>query len=147
MTSPTTSTTLHRLKAALDARLPRLWLCSLITLALAAGLLLVDHTRVVDILIKLSTLTMTAVAMYYLDVALFPYARPHLYLRPGDASVSNRPTLADLPPADPGSKLTTLSNLADPAGLDPAAVFLAAVAMLRRALVVGAGLIAAALVF
>lgn len=65
-------------------KLPRLttWIIATIALAIIIGLLSPQQLPVS--LYKLSLVTMAAVVAYWLDRALFPYARPASYLSSAD---------------------------------------------------------------
>lgn len=61
--------------------LPRLsdWL--IVTICLMTGLALIQPNQMPVILYKLALVTLAAVLGYWIDRALFPYARPHEQLR------------------------------------------------------------------
>lgn len=73
-------------------------------------------------LYKLSLISMAAVVGYWIDRSAFPYARPHAFMQPL--------FLADEMPQQPVSR---------------AACVLLAVAMLRRAIIIGAAMLAVSL--
>lgn len=123
-------------------RLSLWWALALLLLALVW--LMAPHQLPVTIY-KLSLLSLAAVAGYWVDRALYPYARPHAWLRPLWAP------LPPLPPqsGDPQHGVTSdgvsfvggeLSCLA-PDEITPDDV-IACVAMLRRALIVAAAMLA-----
>lgn len=57
--------------------MPRLTLCALIAIALMAGLGFIDPIKLPLMLYKTSMVVLGVVLGYWLDRALFPYARPH----------------------------------------------------------------------
>lgn len=117
-------------KPSLYQRLPRLsgWL--LITLVLLACVWAVAPHQLPVSLYKLSLVSLAAVVGYWLDRSLFPYARPDVFLalQTHDESME-----------DAGPDGATIELHAIP---DPALAQLMAVAMLRRAIIIGATMLA-----
>ena len=112
-------------------RLPRMldWLLAAVVLMLFVWQL-APHQLPVS-LYKLSLIALAAVAGYWIDRSLFPYARPDRFLS------------VDEPPVEeegPDGSTLTLGTFADPV-LPP----LMAAAMLRRAIIVAAAMIAVGL--
>ena len=83
---------------------------------------------------KLSLVAMAAVAGYWIDRSLFPYARPDDFLEPEDAEV------VELQPGDEPSGVVEMLEVQS--GAPP---FLLAAAMIRRALIVAATMLAVGL--
>lgn len=81
-------------------------------------------------LYKLSLVTLAGVVGYWLDRSMFPYARPDSFLPPGRDAL-------DFLPLPPGETACTL--LVAP---EDAQLHLAGVAMLRRAVIVAATMLA-----
>lgn len=109
-----------------DFPLPRLlgWIAVSVALTLAVAAIAPQQIPVS--LYKLNLIALAGVAGYWLDRSLFPYARPDTFL-PDDEAVDT----ADVP----------LQRIGAVYGLD----LLAAAAMLRRALIVSAAMIAVGL--
>lgn len=110
----------------------RMLLPGLLSLAATAVVWVMEPLMIGNTLHKIATLTLAAWASYWLDRCMFPYARPHIYL----------PLLhGTYRPPD---------EMLEFCGGAPAATRLAAAAyataQLRRALIVAAGMISAALV-
>jgi hypothetical protein len=97
------------------------WLIAAVLLAILVYLIAPQQLPVS--LYKLSLVALAAVAGYWIDRSLFPYARPHTFL---------------IPPQEPDCCLSTapISNE------DPV---MAAVCMLRRAIIIAAAMIAVSL--
>ncbi|MDD2722205.1 MAG: putative holin [Gallionella sp.] len=107
--------------------LPRLTGTILITLLLLLAVGLLAPQQLAVSLYKLSLLSMAGVAGYWLDIALFPYARPDTYLVNPDYR-NARPVIGDANcPVVMGYRLTF------------------AAAMLRRSIIVGAAMLTSAL--
>jgi hypothetical protein len=115
--------------------LPRLsgWL--LITLVLLASVWAVAPQQLPVSLYKLSLVSLAAVVGYWLDRSLFPYARPDVFL----ALQTHDTSIEDVDIADAGPDGGMLELHAIP---DPALAQLMAVAMLRRAIIIGATMLA-----
>jgi hypothetical protein len=64
----------------LHRRLPRLTTWLLVALALIVVIALVSPAQLPVVAYKLALVSLAAVAAYWLDRGLFPYARPHSYL-------------------------------------------------------------------
>ena len=92
-------------------RIPRLFWTMQVSLLLTSLVFLLAPQQIPVTLYKLSLITVAGVAGYWLDRALFPYARPDVYL----------------------------------SGYGKLAAFLFAVAMMRRAIIVAAVMIAVGL--
>lgn len=58
-------------------KLPRLFVWLLVTLVLVVLIGLISPSQLPVVLYKLSLVTLATVMAYWLDRALFPYARPH----------------------------------------------------------------------
>jgi hypothetical protein len=108
-------------------RLPRLsgWL--LITLALAGAVLAIAPQQLPVSLYKLSLVTLAGVVGYWLDRSLFPYARPDVFLE-----------LSGIEVDDDGACLPSHIALAPSSTL----LHLMGMAMLRRAIIVAATMLA-----
>jgi hypothetical protein len=119
-------TPLGRLRAA-TRRLPRLsgWL--LITLALMLAVLVIAPHQLPVSLYKLSLVSLAGVVGYWLDRSLFPYARPDVFLQL-EATEAEQ---------DEGPNACTLEAQADDTLLR-----LMGLAMLRRAIIVAAAMVA-----
>lgn len=111
-------------------RPPRLsgWLC--IAVALAALVWAVAPQQLPVSLYKLSLVTLAGVVGYWLDRSMFPYARPDEFLPDTQRAL-------DLPESPVGDQVCTLLVAPDEAQLR-----LAGAAMLRRALIVAATMLA-----
>ncbi len=111
----------HRLTARIRRPLPRLsgWL-AITGLLLAAILALAPHQLPVS-LYKLSLVATAGLVGYWLDRSLFPYARPDTWL---------------VKPWSPGAPFIT------DYALQPGTDIIFAAAMLRRAIIVGAAMLA-----
>ena len=105
------------------------WLLAAIFLAVLV-FALAPHQLPVSVY-KLSLIALAAVAGYWVDRSLFPYARPDVFL-----SVDEPPVEED----GPEGGTLTLGTLAD-----PVLPRLMAAAMLRRAIIVAAAMIAVGL--
>lgn len=108
------------------------WLLLTVLLTLAVGAMAPQQLPVT--LYKLNLIALAGVAGYWLDRSLFPYARPDLFLRHAETqddleSLTSEPVEASTP------------LVCNDYGLD----LLAAAAMLRRALIVAAAMIAVGL--
>lgn len=116
-----------RLRTA-ASRLPRLsgWLC--ITLALMLAVLAIAPHQLPVSLYKLSLVSLAGVVGYWLDRSLFPYARPDVFLTLDPATEHETH-------ADDGT--CTLEAQADDTLLR-----LMGLAMLRRAIIVAAAMVA-----
>lgn len=110
-------------------RLPRLsgWL--IITLALAAAVLLIAPHQLPVSLYKLSLVTLAGVVGYWLDRSLFPYARPDVFL-PAEVDAQALQVCTD---EGDHCELVVESH---------ATTVLMAAAMLRRAIIVAATMLA-----
>lgn len=106
-------------------RLPRLsgWL--LITLALAGAVLAIAPQQLPVSLYKLSLVTLAGVVGYWLDRSLFPYARPDVFLELSGVEVDDDGACSPLHIA-PSTTLLHLMGMA----------------MLRRAIIVAATMLA-----
>lgn len=115
----------------LPQRLPRLsgWL--LVTLALMLAVLLIAPHQLPVSLYKLSLVSLAGVVGYWLDRSLFPYARPDVFLVLGVAGDGDE--------ADGPDGQATLTLQASP---DEALLRLMGQAMLRRAVIVAAAMVA-----
>lgn len=130
---------------AFDApRLSVWWALTLLLLALVW--LMAPHQLPVTIY-KLSLLSLAAVAGYWVDRALFPYARPHAWLRllqpplpPCQLGMPAGRAPQHGPPAEEASLTVELSCMT-PDEITPDDL-IACVAMLRRALIVAAAMLA-----
>lgn len=109
----------------LSLRLPRLsgWL--LITLALAGAVLAIAPQQLPVSLYKLSLVTLAGVVGYWLDRSLFPYARPDMFMELGGIEVDEDESCVDLH-----------------IGTDTTLLRLMGMAMLRRAIIVAATMLA-----
>lgn len=114
-----------------NLRLPRMldWLVIALVLALFVWLLAPQQLPVS--LYKLSLIALAAVAGYWVDRSLFPYARPDAFL------VVDEPPIAE---EGPDGAVLTLGGFADPVMLR-----VMAACMLRRAIIVAAAMIAVGL--
>ena len=114
------------------ASLPRMadWLIAAILLTLLVWLL-APHQLPVSVY-KLSLIALAAVAGYWIDRRLFPYARPDMFL-----SVDEPPEIEEDAPEGGTLSLGTVA--------DPVLARLMAAAMLRRAIIVAAAMIAVGL--
>lgn len=108
---------------------PRLFGWLVATLALAAAILFFAPQQLPVSVYKLSLVSMAGVAGYWLDRSLFPYARPDQFVQ---AEVG-----ADFDLSDKTDLATVAWQL-----VPNVVAFLFAAAMLRRALVVGATMLA-----
>ncbi|MDO5290222.1 MAG: putative holin [Pseudomonadota bacterium] len=109
------------------------WL--IVALALAALVWLMAPQQLPVSVYKLSLLTMAAVAGYWIDRSLFPYARPDSFL--ADEPLQDEPPR---PQAECGTDdVCTLAVASD------ASPRLMAAAMLRRAIIVAAAMLAVGL--
>lgn len=122
-------------------QLPRLfwWLVATIVLLAVIGLIYPQQLPVS--LYKLSLITMSGVIGYWLDRSLFPYARPDAFIDQGD-DVDFDIDDAPEPPETlrfPGGYISDALD-SDIAQATMAAVF--ALAMLRRAIIVGCAMLA-----
>ena len=106
-------------------RLPRLsgWL--LITLALAGAVLAIAPQQLPVSLYKLSLVTLAGVIGYWLDRSLFPYARPDVFMELAGIEVDDDADCAVLH-HEPDTSLRQLMGMA----------------MLRRAIIVAATMLA-----
>lgn len=106
-------------------RLPRLsgWL--LITLALAGAVLAIAPQQLPVSLYKLSLVTLAGVVGYWLDRSLFPYARPDMFMELGGIEVDEDESCVALHIV-PDTTLLRLMGMA----------------MLRRAIIVAATMLA-----
>ena len=111
------------------------WLLAALALALLVWLMAPQQLPVS--LYKLSLVAMAAVAGYWIDRGLFPYARPDEFLA-GDADAQDAPPVTGLEPAAPDECAPCLA-----AG--DAQPLLLAAAMLRRAVIVAATMLAVGL--
>lgn len=109
-------------------RLPRLSSWIILALVLLVGLFFVSPQQVPVALYKLTLITIAAVLGYHLDRALFPYARPDIYLR-----------------NDWRSDLQNAPEYKDHYELVDGYALVFAMAMLRRAIIVAAVVIGVAL--
>lgn len=140
MTEPTPTPTAPKpLKLPLRQRVPRLSGWALITICLMAGIWALAPQQLPVSLYKLSLVTLAAVVGYWLDRSLFPYARPDTFMGSD---------LLPEPPDEPAphwcmdDEQVHLMHLHPWAQDTPAQSLLAAAAMLRRALIVGAAMLA-----
>jgi hypothetical protein len=111
------------------------WL--LVALVLALLVWLLAPAQLVVSLYKLSLVSMAAVAGYWIDRSLFPYARPDEFLadESDDAATKKLPPLTDEASADDVAVLEVMDS-------NP---HLLAMAMLRRAIIVAATMLAVGL--
>lgn len=122
---------------ALRVRAPRLWGWILISIVLLLVVAWVAPQQVPVSIYKLSLVTMAGVVGYWLDRSMFPYARPDVFL------AMSEPFDVDLDEpngnlsCDPEDGLCTLETVPDAPLLQ-----LAAHSMLRRAVIVGAAMLA-----
>lgn len=112
----------------LSVRLPRLMSWVILSVLLLLGLFFVSPQQVPVALYKLTLITIAAVVGYHLDRALFPYARPDIYLR-----------------NDWKTNLNIEHKYKDHYELVDGYSLVFAVAMLRRAIIVAAVVIGVAL--
>ena len=108
------------------------WLLAALALALLVWLMAPQQLPVS--LYKLSLVAMAAVAGYWIDRSLFPYARPDCFLAPDDAET------VELQPGDVPGECGAVIEVAP----DAQPILLAA-AMLRRAVIVAATMLAVGL--
>lgn len=108
------------------------WL--LITLALFALVIFTAPHQLTASLYKLILLTLSAVAGYWIDRSLFPYARPDCFL---DMNGAEPDAPAPLPPEIDAVNTCTLECTPDGPLLH-----LMGIAMLRRAIIVAAAMLA-----
>ncbi|MDO5623817.1 MAG: putative holin [Pseudomonadota bacterium] len=109
------------------------WL--LIALALMALVWLMAPQQLPVSVYKLSLVTMAAVAGYWIDRALFPYARPHQFLADDDKAD------ATLAPVSPTAECGT-DDVCVLGVMSDASPRLMAASMLRRAIIVAAAMLA-----
>jgi hypothetical protein len=107
--------------------LPRLAGTIVVTLVLLIAVVLMAPQKLPVLLYKLSLISSAGVAGYWLDCVLFPYARPDNYL--------SYPVWKNTPPQ--------YNDADNPIVLGYRLTF--AAAMLRRAIIVGAAMLASAL--
>ncbi|MCL1960499.1 MAG: putative holin [Desulfovibrionaceae bacterium] len=111
------------------------WLAAAFVLALLVWLLAPQQLPVS--LYKLSLVAMAAVAGYWIDRSLFPYARPGEFLADED-DAQDAPPVTELEPAAPHEcELCVAASDSQP--------LLLAAAMLRRAVIVAATMLAVGL--
>ncbi|MFV0678988.1 putative holin [Ottowia sp.] len=114
----------------------RLWRMTdwlLATLALLVVVWLMAPHQLPVSVYKLSLVTMAAVVGYWIDRSLFPYARPDIFL----AGEANAEPLPDAAAAECGTDDVCVLAVADGSGPQ-----LMAMAMLRRAIIVAAAMLA-----
>lgn len=117
---------------------PRLWGWLLITLALLACVWAIAPHQLPVSLYKLSLVTLAAVVGYWLDRSLFPYARPGTLMDSSMLGGNDEPRFRLAIEADHFPDDGALEELtAEP---EPSLVF--ALAMLRRAVIVGCAMLA-----
>lgn len=111
--------------------LPRLFWWLIATILLLAGISLLAPQQLPVSLYKLSLVTMAGVVGYWLDRSLFPYARPDSFLAEDEGVVCDIDLVE-------GADCKTLPWDSG----DTALALLFGLAMLRRALIVGAAMLA-----
>lgn len=119
------------IKPPLSAPVPRLSGWAVITVLLLVAVWLLAPQQLPVSLYKLSLVTLAAVIGYWLDRSLFPYARPDTFQQFEDAILADDDAIA----ANNGDPdvLVTIGSSTD---------VLFAAAMIRRALIVGAAMLA-----
>lgn len=115
----------------LNFKFPRMLDWLIVAIVLVIIVMLLAPQQIPVSVYKLSLISLAAVAGYWIDRSLFPYARPDSFL-PLDA----------VPVEEEGPDGATMSL---DASSDPVASFLMASAMLRRAVIVAAAMIAVGL--
>ena len=119
------------------------WVLAALVLTLAVGLMAPQQLPVT--MYKLSLVALAAVAGYWIDRSLFPYARPDLFfeLRHGADTQHDDTTFTSLAGAVSFSEKQTAINLE--AATSDQLLRLAGVAMLRRCAIVAATMLAVGL--
>ncbi|MCL2830722.1 MAG: putative holin [Betaproteobacteria bacterium] len=122
-------------------KLPRLTLWLVISVALLGAVLVTAPMQFPVALFKLSLITASAWLAYWIDRGLFPYARPDAFIL-GFADLDAEED--EVPGAEEGDGGNLKSCVVSGVPLTGAQIAFSA-AMLRRALIIGAAMIAAAL--
>ncbi len=120
-------------------RAPRMFDWLIAAVLLAALVWCIAPQQLPVSLYKLSLVALAAVAGYWIDRSLFPYARPDFFLQLGEFEDAPVP-LCEKPIDDAGT--STLELHAAP---DSALLHLMGMAMLRRAIIVAATMLAVGL--
>lgn len=126
--------------SAILKRLPRLTSWWLIALALSLAVFLIAPQQVPVSIYKLNLIALAAVAGYWIDRSVFPYARPQLdALRALDRSDDGEPARFSEDPASEGESCLLVSLP------DATPLYFMLGCMLRRAIIIAAAILAVSL--
>lgn len=132
-------------------KLPRLTSWWLFALVLSALVFAISPAQVPVALFKLNLISLAAIAGYWIDRSVFPYARPQLdALRsldaPPDIEVTEDETEREVLKTDDGGEVPLQAFIAQAFGpADPAPLYFMLGCMIRRAIIIGAAILAVSL--
>ena len=133
------------------SKLPRLTWWWLIALALSLAVFLIAPQQLPVSIYKLNLIALAAVAGYWIDRSVFPYARPQVSaLRalsiPPDIAQTEDEAERGVVTLDNGNEMPVhclIEGLSAP--IDPVPIYFVAACMLRRALIMSAAILAVSL--
>ncbi|MCD2164668.1 putative holin [Comamonas koreensis] len=132
-------------------KLPRLTSWWLFALVLSALVFAISPAQVPVALFKLNLISLAAIAGYWIDRSVFPYARPQLdALRsldaPPDIEVTEDEAERGVLKTDDGGEVPLQAFIAQACGpADPAPLYFMLGCMIRRAIIIGAAILAVSL--
>ena len=133
------------------SKLPRLTWWWLIALALSLAVFLIAPQQLPVSIYKLNLIALAAVAGYWIDRSVFPYARPQVSaLRalsiPPDIELTEDESQRGVITTDDGQELPLECFVSQACGhVDPVPIYFVAACMLRRALIMSAAILAVSL--